>query len=358
MKILNKLSIGFLIMTSFIHPQNISDKSNLVDAILADYNQPASPGAAVMVISGGKILYSHGYGLANLEEKIPVGTNTNFRLASVTKEFTATAIMILINRGKLRFDEKLTDIFPGFPAYGEKIKITNLLDHTSGLIDYENLIPDTATIQVKDKDVLEMMMKQDSTYFEPGSKYQYSNTGYALLAMIVEKISGQHFAKFLKENIFDPLKMSNSVAYEKGISEVTNRAYGYSEKNSVFIRTDQSLTSAVLGDGGIYTSVEDMYKWDQSLYTEKILPKKLIEKSFTRGILNNGEKIDYGFGWHLKTYKNHEIVYHTGSTIGFRNVIYRIPDKKFTVILLTNRDEGESEKIAEELVDVYLGDEF
>lgn len=150
--------------------------------------------------------------------------------------------------------------------------------------------------------------------------------------------------------------MENTVAYEKGISEVKNRAYGYSKKDSGFIRTDQSLTSAVLGDGGIYTSIDDMYKWDQSLYTEKILPKEFIKLSFTRGTLKNGEKIDYGLGWHLKTYRGHEIVYHTGSTIGFRNIIYRIPDLNFTVLLLTNRDEGDTEKIAEEICNVYLGD--
>ncbi|MCL5030354.1 MAG: beta-lactamase family protein [Bacteroidetes bacterium] len=330
----------------------------MIDSILLDYNKPDSPGAAVMIIQNGKILFEHGYGLANLEDKIPVQSNTNFRLASVTKEFTAAAIMLLIKEGKLNFGEKLTEIFPGFPAYGRNISIKNLLNHTSGLIDYENLIPDTATVQVKDKDVLEIMMKQDSTYFEPGTKYQYSNTAYALLSQIVEKISGKPFAEFLKENIFDPLKMENTVAYEKGISEVKNRAYGYSKKDSVFIRTDQSLTSAVLGDGGIYTSIDDMYKWDQSLYTEKILPKEFIKESFTRGTLKNVEKIDYGFGWHLKTYKGHEIVYHTGSTIGFRNVIYRIPELKFTVILLTNRDEGDTEKIAEEICDVYLGDKW
>ncbi len=355
MKIIKCVTIVLFIISIYIYPQNLKGKSTMVDSILSIYNRPNSPGAVVMIIQDSKILYNHGYGLANLEERIPIEINTNFRLASVTKEFTATAIMLLIKDKKLRFDEKITEIFPGFPAYGKNISIINLLNHTSGLIDYESLIPDTTTIQVKDKDVLEMMMKQDSTYFIPGTKYQYSNTGYALLAMVVEKISGERFADFLKKNIFDPLQMRNTIAYEKGISSVKNRAYGYSIKDSGIIRTDQSLTSAVLGDGGIYTSIDDMYKWDQSLYTEKILSKELIEKSFTRGTLNNGEKIDYGLGWHLKTYKNHEIVYHTGSTIGFRNVIYRIPDLKYSVILLTNRDEGDTEKIAEEILDIYLG---
>ncbi len=352
---LTSIFILFIII-NISFAQNMNDKTKIVNSILSEYNNANSPGAALMIIKNGKIIFEHCYGLSNLEENIPIKPITNFRLASLTKEFTATAIMILIKEGKLNFDEKLTDIFHNFPSYGNSITIKNLLNHTSGLIDYENLIPDTATIQVNDKDVLEMMMKQDSTYFEPGTKYQYSNTAYALLSQIVEKISGKSFANFLKENIFVPLQMNSTLAYEKGISEVSNRAFGYSKKDSGFIRTDQSLTSAVLGDGGIYTSIEDMYKWDQSLYTEKILSQKFIQASFTRGALNNGEKIDYGFGWHLKTYKKHEVVYHTGSTIGFRNIIYRIPNLKFTIILLTNRDEGDTEKIAEEICDVYLND--
>lgn len=330
-------------------------KSSAIDSLLAEYSGNV-PGASLMVIHNGKAAYKHSYGMADIEKAVPVTAKTNFRLASVTKEFTATAIMLLVKKGKLNFDDNLAQIFPGFPGYGKKITITDLLNHTSGLIDYESLIPDTDTVQVTDKDVLEMMMKQDSTYFEPGSKYQYSNTGYALLAMIVEKVTGKPFARFLKENIFKPLGMKNSIAYQKGISEVKNRAYGYSRKNGGFVRDDQSVTSAVLGDGGIYSSVDDLFKWDQSLYTGKIIPLKMKEKSFTRGTLSNGEKIDYGFGWHLKKFLGHEVVFHTGVTRGFRNVIYRIPSLKYTVIMLTNRNEGDSEGLAEKIVSLYLND--
>ena len=330
-------------------------KSPAVDSLLAEYSGNV-PGASLTVIHNGKVVYKHSYGMADIEKGIPVTAKTNFRLASVTKEFTAAAIMLLVKKGKLGFEDNLTKIFPGFPEYGKKITIADLLNHTSGLIDYESLIPDTDTVQVTDKDVLAMMMKQDSTYFQPGSKYQYSNTGYALLAMIVEKVTGKPFAAFLKKNIFKPLGMNNSIAYQKGISEIKNRAYGYSRKDGGFSRDDQSVTSAVLGDGGIYSSVNDLFKWDQSLYTGKIVPLKMKEKSFTRGILNNGEKIDYGFGWHLKKFKGHEVVYHTGVTRGFRNIIYRIPFLKFTVIMLTNRNEGDSESLAEKIVSLYLND--
>ncbi len=346
-----KTVFAVIILFSCLFPQNLKPQ---IDSVLSDYNKEDSPGAALMIIQNGKILYSKGYGLANIEEKIHVTTKTDFRLASVTKEFTATAIMKLVEEGKLNYNDNLFEIFPGFPEYGKDITVKNLLNHTSGLIAYEDLIPDSATVQVKDKDVLAMMMSVDSTYFEPGTEYRYSNTGYALLAMIVEKKSGKSFAEYLTENIFDPLEMKSSVAYEKGISEVPNRAYGYERTDSGWTRKDQSLTSAVLGDGGIYTSIEDMYKWDQNLYKSKIISQASVENSFKRNLLKNGDKIDYGYGWHLKTYNGDEIVYHGGSTVGFRNVIYRIPSKKFTIIILTNRDEGEPEKLAEQIVDFYF----
>ncbi len=171
-----------VVMTNISNSQTDEINSKL-DSLFSKYNTP-NPGAAVEIISQGKVIFKKGFGFANVEDKIPIDLQTNFRLASVTKQFTATAVLLLIERGKLSFNEKLTDLFPGFPKYGEKITIKNLLNHTSGLIDYEDLIPDTVTIQVTDSDVLKSMMKQDSTYFEPGTKWQYSNTGYALLSLI------------------------------------------------------------------------------------------------------------------------------------------------------------------------------
>lgn len=311
-----------------------------IDLIFKDYNKSDMPGAAVMVIDHSKIVFQKGYGLANVEKNLPVTDSTNFRLASVTKQFTAMCILMLIERGQLKFETTLKDIFPDFSEYGKNITIKNLLQHTSGLIDYEDLISDTVTVQVKDKDVLSMLMKTDSTYFETGSKHKYNNTGYALLALTVEKISGKPFGEFLNKNIFTPLEMKNTTAFEKNINEVTNRAFGYTIKGNKVQFTDQSITSAVLGDGGIYTSLSDLYKWDQSLYNEKLISKKYLDQSWTEGTTTNGIKFPYGFGWRLETYNGNKVVYHTGSTRGFRNIIYRIPEKEFTIVILTNRDAG------------------
>ena len=335
MKILLNVSITILLLAGC----NMNNEKE-IDKIFADYNRNDLPGAAVMVAQDGDIIFEKGYGLANVEKKIPVTVETNFRLASVTKQFTAMSILMLIERGQLKFETTLTDLFPEFPSFGKKITIKNLLQHTSGLIDYEDLIPDSTTVQVKDKDVLAMTMKTDSTYFRPGSKHQYSNTGYAILAIIIEKISGKPYRDFVKENIFDPLGMNNTLAFEKNINEVKNRAYGYKITNGIPEFADQSITSAVLGDGGIYSSVIDLYKWDQALYTEKLIGRKYLDDSWTNGVTTSGVEFLYGYGWRLETYKTNKVVYHTGSTRGFRNIIYRVPAKHFTIIILTNRDEG------------------
>ncbi|MBE0538230.1 MAG: beta-lactamase family protein [Ignavibacterium sp.] len=328
-----------------------------IDKIFSDYNKPDVPGAAVMVIENGEIIFEKSYGLANVEKNLPVTEATNFRLASVTKQFTAMSILMLIDRGQLKLETTLKEIFPNFPDYGKNIKIKNLLQHTSGLIDYEDLIPDTATLQVKDQDVLNLIMQTDSTYFQPGSQHQYSNTGYALLALTVEKISGKSFRDFLRDNIFQPLGMDNTIAFEKDINEVRKRAYGYTIKDNVLEFTDQSITSAVLGDGGIYSSLNDLYKWDQALYTGKLIDKKYLDESWTRGMTNNGIEFPYGYGWRLEKYHDIEVVYHTGSTRGFRNIIYRMPEKKFTIVILTNRDAGSefsTLKFAHQMIDYYF----
>lgn len=329
------------------------------NSLFINYDNPNLPGASVMVIKNGEIIFSKGYGIAVFEKMIPVTDYTNFRLASVTKQFTSMCILQLIEKGKLSFKTTLTEIFEGFPKYGGQITIKHLLQHTSGLVDYENLIPDTATIQVKDKDALEMMMNIDSVYFQPGEKYQYSNTGYALLSLTVAKISGLRFRDYLRKNIFTPLGMLNTLAFENGINEVSNRAFGYTIHADSVEFTDQSITSAVLGDGGVYSSINDLYKWDKALYTEILVKKELLDIAFTRGKLNNGDELEYGFGWRLEKYRGYEIVYHTGSTRGFRNILYRIPEQNFSVIILTNRNSGEefsTLEIAHKVVDLFFNE--
>ena len=188
---------------------------NQIDKMFSEFTSE-TPGASVLVMQNNKIIFKKGYGLANLEKKNPIKPKSNFRLASITKQFTAFSIMLLENEGKLSFEDKLIKFFQDFPSYGDEITIRQILQHASGLLAYEDNVDDTVTVQLKDKDVLKILIKQDSTYFKPGTQHRYSNSGYALLALIVEKLSGKTFAEFLKERIFTPLGMTNSVAYEKG----------------------------------------------------------------------------------------------------------------------------------------------
>ena len=241
-----------------------------VDGLFADFNRPGVPGASMMAIRDGKAVCRRAYGMADLEAGTAATTATNYRLASVTKQFTAMAILMLMERGRLSLDDPLTKFFPDYPAYGKAITVRQMLTHTSGLLAYEDLVPPGRTAQLHDRDVLDLLKLQDHTYFAPGSQYRYSNTEYAHLALIVEKASGMSFASFLKKNIFEPLGMRGTVAFEEGISTVPHRAYGYSRKGGGFERTDQSVTSAVLGDGGIYSSVEDLFQIGRASCRERV----------------------------------------------------------------------------------------
>jgi CubicO group peptidase (beta-lactamase class C family) len=346
----------FVLMSaaSFVSMHSQASQSGLaaIDALFREYDRAGVPGASAMVIKEGRVLFRKAYGLANLEDKIPSTTQTNYRLASLTKQFTAMAIMILAERKQLALTNRLTDFFPDFPIYAEQIAVRHLLNHTSGLIDYEDLIPSNATVPLKDRDVLALLVKQDHTYFAPGTRFRYSNSGYALLALIVEAISKTSFAQFLKRNIFDPLHMTDTVAYEKGVSTVRHRAYGYTQRGNSFERTDQSLTSSVLGDGGIYSSVEDLFKWDRALYTTRLVSHETLAEIFTPRVSTDEPDTGYGYGWFISQRAGWKTVWHYGETIGFSTAIERIPDQRLTVIILVNRNEANPTQLARRIIDI------
>src|SRR5260370_21250353 len=240
--------------------------------------------------------------------------------------------MILAKSGKLSLDDPITK-YLALPAYANAITIRHLLTHTSGLFDYEDLIPPGTTRQLKDSDVLQMLKDDTRSYFPPGTRYRYSNTGYAFLSLIVERVSGKRFADFLSENIFKPAGMNASVALEEGISTVARRAYGYSRADRAWHRTDQSLTSAVLGDGGIYTSTDDLVHWIAWLESGK------FDAALVPATATDDPAVRYGFGWRISEHAGQRVVSHTGETIGFRNALVRFPDRPLAVLLLTNRTD-------------------
>ncbi|MGA1988240.1 MAG: serine hydrolase domain-containing protein [Candidatus Sulfotelmatobacter sp.] len=375
----------FLTSTLFVKRTSAQVSPAQVDAIFSSLKSSNAPGAAVLVVREGRDVFHRGYGVTDLRTLRPIDAKTNFRLASFTKQFTAACIMLLVHDGKLHYDDHLTDFFPEFPAYGRAITVRNLLNHTSGLEDYEDLMkqyadtPPEKVPQILDAGVLKLLEQQSSGKFPPGSKWEYSNSGYAVLAMIVEKVSGRSFGEFLRERIFVPLKMKNTVAYEKGKNEVQHRAYGHSllgqhgqdgqnEKDKVAWReTDQSPTSAVLGDGGIYSSLDDLAKWDRALREHTLLSAAEMQPALTPvqptdgpAKSSEGRSVSYGFGWVLDPYQDrqnqvHRRMSHNGDTIGFQTTIQRFPDEKLTIIVLANRVDINPEELALKVADLYLG---
>lgn len=306
-----------------------------VDALMRDYRGPV-PGASVLVLHDGRPVLRRGWGLADLEAGIPAGPATNYRLASLTKQFTAAAILLLAEDGRLSIDDPVKRWLPSLPAAANAVTLRQLLSHTSGLVDYEDHVPAGFHGQLHDTDVLRILEGQDSTYFRPGSGYRYSNSGYALLALVVARVSGQDFAGFLRGRIFAPLGMDRSVAHQEGVDRVADRAYGYSQVDGRWIRTDQSPTSAVLGDGGIYASIDDLARWDAALYDERLLKAESRALMFAPATATAEPDVPhYGFGWRL----NGDRVWHSGESIGFRNVIVRWPAHRLTVVVLSNRDD-------------------
>lgn len=324
-----------------------SNPTSQLDDIFQEYSG-LQPGAALRVLKKSQPILTRTYGLANLKPQTVITENTNFRLASISKHFTALAILMLINDNKLRFDTPLTAIFKDFPNYGEDITVEQLLQHRSGLLDYEPLVATDTQQQLRDQDVLELMSQQSSTYFPPGTLYRYSNSGYAVLARVVEQISGLQFHEFLSLKIFQPSGLDRTLAYVNGVNSIPDRAFGYAVSNSETKPRDQSLYSAVLGDGGVYSSLADLTRWHREDYGSKLISPTLGQKTLTPGLGN------YGYGWRIDTYQGHRRYHHSGSTSGFRHFIARFPDEQLTIILLTNRAGPDAQPLAERVLELYL----
>jgi len=333
------LFLFILLSSSIVTSQNLIDQSKL-DSLFSKFSTQ-TPGMSYMVIKNGEIIENKNFGLANLNKNQKSNNNTNYRLASVTKQFTALAILMLIEEKKLSFSTTLTDVFDDFPEYGKDITIQQLLTHTSGLLDYENVMKSNRIDPILDDEVLELMKQQDSTKFVPGNKYDYSNTAYAVLTQIIEITTGKTYSEFMATEVFKPLKMNNSTVYSKE-SNIKHRAYGYTLKNDTVIFSDQSMTSSVQGDGGIYTSINDYFKWNQALENNKLISSQLKAKAHSIQSKNLKSDWDYGYGWRIKFDGQTKIVSHSGHTKGFTNYVVKIPSQKLSIVLFSNRNNDDT----------------
>jgi len=351
-----------------IEPSVLQKRSAKVDALFAPWSQGRMPGAAVLVLLDGKVLHKKGYGLADLDPKnpVPIGPQTSFRLASMTKQFTAMAIMMLAERGALHYDDPLYKFFPEFRGTARTITVEQLLHHTSGLLDYEDLFnkdgsvkndPSAGAAKPAKKceptscATLQLLARQTSLMFLPGEDYHYSNSGYVVLGQIIRKVSRKSYREFIEQDIFHNLGMTNSLVYDETRPKIPNCAKSYSWENGKYKNIDESPFNLIVGEDGIYTTIENLAKWDQALwYTDKLVKPFSLQQAFTRGQLNNGNQTDYGFGWIVGS----NYVWHNGWWLGFRTDIHRYLQHTLTVIVLSNCNELNETDMAERVADIYL----
>lgn len=354
------------------------DLTSRLDTLLAKYNDKNGPGMVAMLIRDGRVVYRKDFGYADLDAHTLIARDTQFLLGSMAKQFTAMAIMILKERGKLQFDDPLSKFCPEFPAYARTITIAHLLNHTSGLPDYEEILlggkvdydklfqssksPRTAH-EFTSTEALSALSRQPKLRFVPGEKFEYSNSGYVVLGQIIERLSGMRYAEFLKQNIFDPLEMHDTLVVDERHQETPRLARGYGRRNGTWQDIGYTPEDYVYGEDGIHGTIDDLYKWDQALYTEKLVHRATLAMAFQPGHTNDGKNTDtymtailkrptsYGFGWFITPENGALEVEHGGFWSGYRSYIVRIPPHRLTAIVLMNSADDQVGLIAHQMID-------
>ena len=325
---------------------------------LQNGTDPIHPGAALAVTRDGETIYTQGYGTANLEYDIPITSTTIFDIASVSKQFAAFAIATLSHEGKLSLDDDIRAHLSDLPDFGNTITVRHLLHHTSGLRDWvQSLVIAGGTMEdvISFKHILKMARHQKALNFEPGAAYLYSNTGYNLLAEIVERVTGNSFREWTDTHIFKPLVMTNTHFHDDHQMILKNRAYSYQAvENGAFKHAVNNTTA--LGSSSLYSTVEDLAKWILNFDDTQIGEQVVIEQMHQQGVLNNGEQISYALGLNIGEYRGLQTVGHSGSWRGFRSHLIRFPEQKFGVVILCNLDTFNPLRLAEKVADLYLAD--
>ena len=330
-----------------------------VDTLFAERVSPGEPGCAVGVARANTVLYTQGYGIANLDYDLPVTPETVFDVGSVTKQFTAASIVLLSLDGALSLDDDVRVHLPELPDYGHPITIRHLLHHTSGIRDYLNLMAlgnREFYAPISHQDIVELMARQHALNSTPGERYRYSNTGYMLLATIVDRVSGRTYGAFAHERFFEPLGMTRSFLYEDAERIVQGRATGYAPDEADGYRMVHNYRFATAGDGQLYTTVGDLLRWSHALMSDGVARPELGAMMLSRGTLANGEALDYGTGLVLGEYRGLTTNGHGGSTWGFRAQVVRFPDADLAVAVLCNREDVNTRGLAYGVADLYLED--
>ena len=329
-----------------------------IDDMFASTREGRHPGAAVLVVDHGQIVHRQGYGLADLEEGRPIGGDTSFYLCSLSKAFTAMAVMLLAEAGALAYDDPAARWLTALPARCQAITIRQLLHHTSGLPDYFQLSkrPDLAELTgFTNADVLRWVCDREALDAAPGERRQYSNAGYVLLATVVARVSGQPFHCFLRDRVFAPLDMRDTLVYDESMPTVPRLAPGYfPSDDGQYRRWDYNLRTA--GGGGIFSTLDDLYRWDQALSTERLVTTATLRAAYTPGRLSDGTTFGYGFGWELSWFRGHRQLAHTGGLAAYHARFLRFPADRLTVLVLANTDRVDAVKSAEQVAGWVLAE--
>ncbi len=331
-------------------------KGTALDELLTGLYENRQFNGVVLAAESGRIIFKKAYGYANFEKGTLLTTKTPFYLASVAKQFTAMGIMILAERGKLDYDDPMVDYLPGLPY--KDVTIRHLLHHMGGLPEYPRLVEtykwDKSEVFDNNDLIALFKARKPKPLFKAGTRFRYSNTGYALLASIIERVSGRGYEVFLKEAIFDPLEMRNSFACNvKTAKYPQERAMGYAIDDTHYEPYDLTFMDGVMGDGNVYCSAEDMFKWDQALYTKKLVKKSTLKLAFTPARLKDGGSTRYGFGWYIVS--NGDIVRHGGSWRGFKTLIHRNRATKSMLVFMDNSTTMYRRRIAKDILKCLKG---
>jgi CubicO group peptidase (beta-lactamase class C family) len=333
-----------------------------VDKVFAKWDSTVSPGCALSVIKNGQIIYKRGYGMADLDHDIPINPETVFHVASISKQFTAAAILLLAQERKLSLDDDVRKYITELPDFGAHITIRHLIYHTSGLRDQWALLGLAgwrySLDLITDDDVLEVMSRQKDLNFRPGEKHIYCNTGYTLLAQIVKRVSGQSFREFTTNRIFKPLDMENTHFRDDHAEIVKHIAYGYVEGQGGNGYRLSVTNFDTVGATSLLTTVEDLAHWDENFYHPRVGGPELVEQQLQRGKLNSGKQLDYAFGLEHGKYRGLRTIDHGGADAGYRADLVRFPEQHFSVACLCNKGEINPSELTRKVADIYLAEQF
>jgi len=329
-----------------------------VDKLFERFNKPDSPGCAMAVVRDGRIVYKHGYGMADLDHDIPITPSTVFHVASMSKQFTATAIVLLAQDGRLSLDDPVRKYVPEVPDFGVPITLRHLIHHTSGLRDQWELLEMAgwrySLDLITDDDVLDLVSRQKDLNFKPGEKFLYCNTGYTLLAQVVKRVSGKSLREFTEERIFKPLNMTSTNFRDDHAEIVKRMAYGYVPDKATFRLSVTNFDT--VGATSLLTTVEDLAAWDRNFYDKRVGGEPWLEQMLQRGKLNNGEPLNYAFGLQHGRYRGLATVGHSGSDAGYRADMVRFPGERYTFICLSNDGAANPGELNLRVADIYLAD--